>query len=81
MSLGELDEETLLHMLSFAVTRRKRDLAELAKPHPMDDKAGERVAKAILEHVRLCGCDIVNVRQPNQFMPPSSRRKDDETGD
>lgn len=81
MSLGELDEETLLHMLSFAVTRRKRDLAELAKKHPLDDKAGERVAKAILDHIRLCGCDIVKVKPPNQFMPPSPRRKTDETGD
>lgn len=62
-------DDTIMHMLSFAVSRRKKDLKELAKPHPLDDKAGERVAKAILDHVRLCGFDIVRVKP---IAPPFS---------
>lgn len=76
-----MDDETLLHMLSFAVGRRKRDLVELSKKHPMDDKAGERVAKAILDHIRLCGCDIVKVKPPRQNLPPSVKPKADSSGD
>jgi|GEM_PF-6724987 len=79
--MGAVDDETLLHMLAFAVRQRKRDLAELSKKHPLDDKAGERVAKAILDHIRLCGCDIAQVKPHRQTIPPSAKRNPDASGD
>ncbi|MBX3504376.1 MAG: hypothetical protein KF895_02770 [Parvibaculum sp.] len=72
--MSEPDDD-LIHMLGFAIRQRKRDLADLGKKHPLDDGAGARVAKAVLEHIRLCGFDIVRVKPPRQNLPPSAARR------
>ena len=78
--MSEPDDD-LIHMLGFAIRQRKRDLAELGKKHPLDDGAGSRIAKAVLEHIRLCGFDIIRVKPPRQNLPPSTTSGSDKSTD
>lgn len=58
------EEENLLFMIGYAISREKSDLRKVAEKHTQDEKAKERVATAVLKHLRMCGYDVVRVKPP-----------------
>ncbi|MBI1262934.1 MAG: hypothetical protein GC184_14550 [Rhizobiales bacterium] len=51
-------------MIAFALSRHKRELAELAKKHPTDGQAATRVARGLLAHFKQCGFELQRVKPP-----------------
>lgn len=78
MSDTRPDDQDLLIMLAYGLKRRKADLAAAAKKHGTDEEAAIRVARAVLDHVRLCGYDLVRARAPaeNVGWPPTGSARE-----